>query len=777
MKTTNWLMVTTALGAGVLAGASAFAQDAQSPGFAVFDEIVVTATRRAESLQNVPLAVSALSGDALIENGFQTLQDIQYQFSGVQFGTSPNDAGFRLRGVGTAGGFSSSSEQNVATVVDNVVVPFGNPVASLGDIERIEVLKGPQGTQFGKNASSGVVNITTKRPTLGEFSGKAFASYAELDERNVNGSINAPLGETAAFSLYAFDRAHDGFIDNVILGKDWGDQHSYGFRGKLLWEPSSKLSVYLIGDWSKIKRDGPGQLWTLNRLPSLANPLMAARFGNLAGLGVTPGFDNELTVEEFDGFSHEQNFGLSMEVTLALGEYELSSVTAYRGIDQGPSVFAIDGSSVPIFTAQQTGVDQSYISEEIRLSSPKGSALEFTAGVYMSKRESGDDNDFNRAQLRPVAPFNPFIVNISAGQGNAQTDSESLAAFFDGTFEVAEGLRAIGGFRYQYDWVDALTFSVIDPAFPPAPPGPPVPGLVNFYTARPLVTGDTKKGGWSGRAGFEYEPSEDILLFATVARGYLGPTVTFSALTGSKSDVAPQTSRDITIGAKTQFLDRRVTLNGSVFFDKYKDLQTSVFDGFEFLTQNAGGFRANGFELDASLRATENLGFHASYTYSDTKFTDYITECPASVEALGAAAIAAACNAPGSTTTEPLFQAAGEPLSGAPKHSLVLGANVAQPIGESLVLDASTDVYYRSRVQYTVGNPLAAQSGYTTVGLNLGLGDADGAWRIGVFARNVFNEKFHAAVITLPFNDAGGYVNWNTREGRRTVGVSAQAKF
>ncbi|WP_313435284.1 TonB-dependent receptor plug domain-containing protein, partial [Novosphingobium sp.] len=140
-------------------------------------DIIVTASRRAERLQDVPIAVSAITGDQLTESGFQKLTDIQYQFSGVQFGSSPNDSGFRLRGVGSAGGFSSSSEQNVGTVVDNVVIPFGNPINSLGDLERVEVLKGPQGTQFGKNASSGVINITTKKPDASRFFGKAFLSY------------------------------------------------------------------------------------------------------------------------------------------------------------------------------------------------------------------------------------------------------------------------------------------------------------------------------------------------------------------------------------------------------------------------------------------------------------------------------------------------------------------------------------------------------------------------------------------------------------------------
>ena len=183
-------------------------------------DIVVTATRRAERLQDVPLAVTALGAKQIADGGFQKLTDLQFQLPSLQFGVSPNDSGFRLRGVGSAGGFSSSSEQNVGTVVDNVVIPFGNPMASLGDVERVEALEGPQGTQFGKNASSGVVNITTARPKLDTLSGKAFASYGSLNEVNTNGLINAPIGKHAAIDVYGFYRRKGKGLFNAPT---WGE--------------------------------------------------------------------------------------------------------------------------------------------------------------------------------------------------------------------------------------------------------------------------------------------------------------------------------------------------------------------------------------------------------------------------------------------------------------------------------------------------------------------------------------------------------------------------
>jgi iron complex outermembrane recepter protein len=738
-------------------------------------EVVVTARRREERLQDVPLAVSTISGEQLAAANFKNLQDIQFQMVGVYYGNAPNDAGFRLRGVGTAGGFTSSSEQNVGTVVDGVVIPFGNPVASLGDVERVEVLKGPQGTQFGKNASSGVVSITTRRPQMESFGASAFVSYAELDERDINASMNLPLGDNAAVSLFAFDREHDGYVRNIVRNEDWGGLHNYGGRGKLLWEISDNLTAYISADWSSETRTGPGQVWTLRQLPSFANPLMAARFGPVLALGVEPGPENDKSAEEFAGFNGNRNYGGSVELTWLAGEYSLTSLTAYRELDDMGNQFAIDAINLPIFTARQPSgsADRDFVSQEFRVTSPTGQAFDYVGGVFLSRTRAGYDNT-NCAQLRPALPFAPVQVNISAGCATTGTTSESAAAFADGSFRLSDRFSLLGGLRITRDKVEAESYSVIDPAFPPGP-GPN--GFTVPYTPRPLETGETSKTDWSGRAGLEFRPGDDVMLYGTIARGYLGPTVTFSGLTGEKVDVDPQTVFDVTIGAKTQWLDRRLTLNGNVFYDEYEDLQTSVFNGFEFLTENAGGFEAKGFEIEVRYMATSALGLSASYMLSDTEFTDYVTACPNSIRAEGPAAVAAQCNAPGSTPATPLFQAEGYPLPGAPKHTATFGVDYRRPIGASLDLDASLNYYYRSEVQYDVANYLSVQDGYDTVGATLGLSGADGAWRVAVFVRNAFDENFQAAVIGLPFADPGGVVNWSTRDGRRTVGMSVEANF
>jgi iron complex outermembrane receptor protein len=766
--------------------ATAFAQGAGAPQGAADApangvDIVVTATRRAERLQDVPLAVNAISGEQLAATGFKDLTNIASTFSGVQFGTTPNDSGFRVRGVGTLGGFSSASEAPVGLVVDNVVIGFGSPVNSLGDLERIEVLKGPQGTQFGKNASSGVINITTKKPELEKFSGNIFGSYGSLNERDIHGSVNIPIGSKAALNIFAFDRAYDGYVDNVVRNEKWGGQHYYGTRAKLLIEPADGFSVYVIGDYSRQKQKGPGQIWTLNRLSSAQTApggIIGLPFVNLAALGVTPGPHNDKSIENGAGYIDVENYGASLQMDLELGDYTLTSVTAFREANEAPYVYSIDGLPYTKFSAVAAGETKRSYSQELRLTSPQGRSLEYIAGLYLSRQKTGL-GDGQSAILQPAMPYSSFpSVSITAGYNVTRTKSDSAALFFDGKYHVTDTFSLIGGARLTRDKVMASNFSYVDPVLPAFVPPMPSNGFTPSgtvpYVPRTLQTGNVKKTDISGRFGAEYKPNRDLLFFATFARGYLGPTVTFSGLTGTRSTVAPQTVKDLTAGAKMQFLDRTLTVNINGFWDKYKDLQTSVFNGQEFLTENAGAAEVKGFELELIARPIPHFSVNTSFTYSDAKFTDYVTACPTTFVVAGTAAVN--CTAPGSTAATPLYDAKGNVLPGSPKYSIVVGANWEQPITESLTFDAAANLSFRSKTQNAVGDKNTIQPAYETVNLNFGVGAEDGAWRVGAFVRNLFKVDYNSAILALPFSD-GGYVNWRTREAERTFGASFEARF
>lgn len=739
---------------------SAHSQQAPAAGSEArtLETVTVTATRRSERLQDVPLSVSTVNAEQLQNAGVTTVQDIGNAVSGVTFGLSPQDAGFRVRGVGTLGGFTSASEQPVGVVIDGVVMGLGTVLENMLDVERIEALKGPQGTQFGKNASSGVVSITTRKPRLGRFEGLVTGSYGSLNEHDVGLVLNAPLGASAALRVAVFDRGHDGFVKSVPLNESWGGKSARGGRVKVLLQPTKDLDLTLSADATRVRTDGPGQLWTARVLPAS----MAAGF---AAQGITPGPDNTLSAENASSFTNVDADGGSAEVNLRLGEYTLTSVTAHRA-RRGSQRYGLDSVANTVFEGGGT-LKYEQDSQELRITSPRG-VLEYVAGGYWSRLKSAT---FDSAFLRPSAlgaPAPPnLFTSVTNGINNTTTSSESLAAFADGKVKLGSSLSVLAGVRYTRDEVTARN-RVDTSQLLPLVGVPPAPGFLVPNTGRPDREGTTTASKASGRLGAEFKPSKDLLLYGTLARGYLGPTITFSGQSGTRSDVKPQQVDDVTLGFKAELAGRAITVNGSLFHDRYKNLQVGVFRAAnnEFITENAGGMTSKGAELDVSLRLGAGLTGRASVTYADAKFTDYVTACPATGDKTR-------CFTVGSTS---LYQAAGDDLPGAPKVTAAFGLDYGTSVG-SFLLDASLSASHRSKTSFGVGETAYSQGGYEIVNVAVKLAPESDRWHVSLWTRNLFDKHYQAAVINMPFAPPGGVVNWNTRDARRTVGVTAGLKF
>lgn len=721
--------------------------------------VTVTATRRAERLQDVPLSVTAVGNDQLTNAGVVRVQDIANAVSGVTFGSSPQDAGFRIRGAGTLGGFSSSSEQPVGVVIDGVVFGLTPVLESMADVERIEVLKGPQGTQFGKNASSGVVSVVTKRPRLGKFEGDFEASYGSLNERNLSAVLNVPLGDSVAARVVLFDRAHDGYVENITRGEQWDGRHAWGARAKLLFKASATVDVLVSADIARVGIEGPEQPWTLRKAP-------AALAGAFAAAGITPGPENLQTAEGEWSYNDTQSQGLSAEVNVRLGEYTLTSVTARRE-REFVTRYAIDARPQTVF-AGGGFTDSTQDSQELRITSPKGT-LEYVAGAYWAKLVADNDTSayLQPAMLGAPAPPAGVFVSITSGINRTHTDTTSAAVFGDGKLRLGANVALLAGVRFTRDKVSSSNIG--DASGVTAQLGLP-PGFFVPATPRPLQQGSVSASKASGRFGLEWKPSADLLLYATAAQGYLGPTIAFSGQSGTRSDVKPQTVDDITVGFKAQFANRTITLNGSAFNDRYKNLQLGVFRqaNNEFVTENAGGMRSRGFELDGAVRLSGGLSGRASVTYVDAKFTDYVTQCPAT-------GVTSRCYTPAGSTTA-LYQAAGDVVPGAPKVTAALGLDYGMSVGDYL-LDASLNVSHRSKTTFGVGELEYVQPAYQLVNLAFKLAPESERWHAGLWVRNLFDKHFQSAVIGLPFAPPGGIVNWNTRDARRAVGVTVGTRF
>ena len=391
-------------------------------------------------------------------------------------------------------------------------------------------------------------------------------------------------------------------------------------------------------------------------------------------------------------------------------------------------------------------------------------------GLFWSRLKSATADS---AWLQPAAlgaPAPPgLFTSVTNGLNRTETVSDSTAIFGDGKLRLGDSFSLLGGLRLTRDQVSAA--NVADGSIAAGPEVGLPPGFLVPTAGRALRTGETSATKASGRFGAEWKPSQQMLLYGTVAQGYLGPTITFSGQQGLRSDVKAQTVDDITLGFKSELLDRRLTINGSIFHDRYKNLQLGVFRAAtnEFITENAGGMTSKGFELDMAARLGGGLSARASLTFADAKFTDYQTQCPTTGDK-------SRCSTPAGTTVS-LYQAAGDVVPGAPKVTTTLGIDYGTGLAGGYGLDVSLNVASRSKTSYGVGETAYVQDGYSIVNGAVRFGPDDERWNLSVWGRNLLDKRYQSAIIGQPFAPPGGVVNWNARDARRAVGVTVAVKF
>lgn len=755
-KRAIWLASATI---AAVAGVSGQAQAQGGAAVATDDganDIVVTATRREERLQDVPLAVTAVSGDDLARSALKEVTDIQYLAPNITFSaTNPvsNGGGYQVRGIGTQT-YDSGVEQTVGLVVDGVVIGLSRDPASTGfaDIERVEVLRGPQGTLFGKNSSAGVIQIVTRKPQIGKSAMSLDLRYGERNDRAVQVSANVPLGDTLALRFAGYANGQDGAIPYVLdPSRAVGDRRNKGIRAKLLWEPSAGASFLLSGEYQTgFARDG--QL--IHSLGSSA--LYKSQFDRFA---VKPGPGVYASYIDGDWTARTRLYGTSLEANLDVGEHVLTSITAYRNL-KVTQLADIDAAPVSIFNNSDGGVDSNQFTQELRLTSPSGERIEYVLGLYYYRTENGGDalqyGDFYGAYGVPVV--------IGGGTRTQTNKVRSLAAFGNATFKLTDGVKLIGGLRYTNDRnhgtlvITPVTF----PAFP-------------ISVAAPY-DGTVKGDNLSGRVGLQVEPSRDVMFYATFATGWKGPAIDGTG--GVIREVRPETVRSYEIGAKTSFLDGRATFNVSAYWSNYKNFQTTTFDlnatPPAFYLSNAGLLRARGVEVETSLRVSSALRLTASGSYSDATFRDFIGPCypgqPTSEK------VGVDCYVP-TGMTESVADYRGFRLPNAPKWSYTLRADYRQPVGSDLQFDTGVNWAWRDDTLAVNGDPKSRIGAYGLFNGTMGIGAEDGGWRLGVYARNLFNKHFGAPYAASSQINPGGYSIIVMPEAFRTIGGTASFRF
>ncbi|KSB90444.1 hypothetical protein AS593_13260 [Caulobacter vibrioides] len=747
---------------GLFGAAGAHAQEAAQPasGVTSLDAIIVTATKRAQRLQDVPVAVTAVSGQALEKSNFREASDIQYLAPNVTFSsTNPvsNGGGYQIRGVGTQS-YDSGVEQTVGLVVDGVIIglPRDPGAAGFADVERVEVLRGPQGTLFGKNASAGVIQIVTKNPRLEQTSGELNLSYGERDETIARGVANLPLGTKAAIRLSGFYSSQDGAIPYVVR-KDGavGDREAKGLRAKVLVQPTDALTITVAADYQEaFARDAP-------IIESLGiNP----RYNNLfAGFAQKPGKDAYVSFQDGDWKADTAVRGISGQADYKVGDFTLTSITAYRASEM-TQLTDIDHAPIDIFNYSDGGLDSDQFTQEFRITSPSGGKLEYVAGLYYLKTEvkgwTTQKGDFLKFSTGNAA-MPPAVLY---GERLQTSRTESYAAYGQATYALSEVFKLIGGLRYTNDEVygDLVVRAV--------------PGYFSYGTLLPYK-GTVSADNVSGRVGVQFQPSRDLMAYATYATGYKGPAI--DSLNGQIKRVSPETVESWEAGVKSTLWEGRMTLNASIYRSDFTDFQAQALDLTSATPRlgltNAGLMRAQGIEVETSIRLAQGLTVGGSVSYSDAQFKDYTGVCYTG-QPISTTTGQGCYLLPGSTGTY-VANYAGARLTNAPKWSYNANLAYERPVGADLKLDASANWSWRDDSYAITADPKAMVKAYGMLNANIGIGRDNGAWRLGLYARNLLDKRFYAPYPSLTLINAGGYEKIVSPDAFRTVGAKLSLSF
>lgn len=686
------------------------------------EEIIVTANKRTETLQEVPLAVSVISADALQASGVQQFQDLAKLAPSliIRPAEHPVNSNVSLRGVGTFA-FGIGVESSVAVLVDEVPLAFqARAFTDLPDVERIEVLRGPQSTLYGKSASAGLINIITRDPS-DTLQARVNAMGTTDSEYGGNFSVSGPINPELGYIVSAAYSQWDGNVKNLFNGKDVNGREAFNTRAKLKWEPASDVALTLSANYLDGKTTVGRPFLTIDPTALLRGT--AGLTTSVVFPGVTIDRDNTDMSNNYDSRTSYSGYGGSLRGEFGLGNMNLVSITSYDKFRLDDYLDQDDSSSATaIGNNNQIGrFNSKLITQELRLLSPSDDAFRYTLGAYYGNVK------FDRPFFRgPV---------FSLANWFATSESKQLAGFAQIDWEVIDKLTLTAGGRVQNEKV-SYTF-------------------LDIQNGSAFFSGDADDTATTYKFSPQYQITPDLMVFATYATGYKGQTYDlttgFNANRAAAGPIKPEKSKDKEVGARMQFFDRVLTLNVTYFDTDYEDLQAqsieTLADGTtNFRLTNVGGLNSKGFEVDSSVRVGQDLNLTASATFLDAEYTSFdAAQCyPLQTAAQGCLGSPARQNLTGERAVQ------------APKQKYSVGADYSHAVGSRLVGFVQANFQYQSSVYYVAEDPQTFQSGYGITNLGLGVRDDSGKWQVVAFVNNVFDKQYFPSLV----NSAG---NWGNR--------------
>ena len=750
------------------------------------DDIVVTARQRAENVQTVPIAVSVVSGEQLDRAYTVNTQQLSLLVPSLNYSSAnPRNTAFTIRGLGSSVVAVSQAndglEGGVGFYIDQVY--HARPATAafdFSDIDRIEVLRGPQGTLFGKNSTAGAISITTRLPTFTPEASEEI-SVGSFNDVQAKASASLPLTDTIAARISGLVTRRDGVIRNIVTGEDHNGIGNQAVRGQLLFQPNDRVSVRLIADFTNFESNCCTQVYF--RVAPTLKPAARQYPALAAGVGYTPAsldpYDRVTDIDAALGVSTNEG-GVSAIANWNLGAATLTSVSAWR-FWNWDAANDRDYTGLPIQLVQHIPSRQDQYSQELRLASNGEGALSYVGGLYFFRQ---------RVIGRPISIYGPlaayYLVGPTTGaaatpvpgnlldgfgsDGRTDFQSNSYAAFGEVNWRPLRGLTITGGLRYTYEKkkgsYDTFTFGGLQTANAALNSAKLSILRGQDYAAR--VNG----GALTGRANLAYQFTPDVFGYAGFARGAKSGGINMSGLPLDNANqpalntavVRPEQNTNYEIGLKTRLFGRRLTLNVDAYYTRVTDFQANVTDtgaaaALRTYLANIPKVTVKGIEADANVQVSKRFSLNASAAYADGKYDSY-PNGPCPIERIGSA-----------TTVCDL---SGIALPSLPKWSVTYGGDYALPIDP---LGGSIALHLDGRSQTKqfgdpTGSAYTVIGGYTLVNGSVGFRSRRG-WEIAVFTRNLFDRNYIQNV-TIQAGNTGLILA--TPSDPRTVGVTFRAR-
>ena len=738
------------------------------------DTVTVTSRRRTEKAQDVPTPITVVSGRDLEAQRIYQVQDLQQTLPNVtsQF-LHARQSSVSIRGIGNNTA-NEGLEGSVGIYLDNVFLGRpGQAVFDLLDVEQIDLLRGPQGTLFGKNTTAGVLNISTRQPT---FTPQATleATAGTRNFRQVKGSYSGPLSDTVAFRVSAYDTHDDGWVENIVNGEKLNEINRRGLRGQVLIKPHEDFNLRLIAEYNHENSTtgtlvpysfGPLTRGTFNTANNFTTfPQWAVAVGARA-LPTDP-YDYKVSIDDAQQAKVEQS-AASAEANWNLGGYKLTSITAWRDWNFSPRN-DLDYTNLPGLTGGFKSREEQY-SQEVRLASPTGGALDYVVGGYYYHQRTASDNSYTTGpSVLALSGGSYPNNNVVSGRGQAATDS--LAAFGQTTWHVTPQFDLTGGLRYTTE--DKKGRVAQNNLANPAP----------LFSALPIFrawdSGQLKRTDESvaGLLSASYKLTPTVLGFVNVSHGQKsgGYNVNSVASAGSAFGtqaitVDPEKANNIDLGIKSTWLDNRLQVNGNVFLTKVKDYQavTNTYyapaDIFLGVLSNVGDVTSKGFEFDVKAKATSNLTLNVNGAYTLARFDSGTGPTPFEVfdgRAYGR----------GSRSIE------GNQVNGAPKWIFNVGAQYRQFLSSGIEQHLAANYAWRDDTYGDINN--SSYSKIPSYGLfNLSAGwripqGEKSSWDVSLWVKNAFDKRYFLGLTT-----AGSNMYVGSAGEPRSVGATVRYDF